>query len=345
MSERALRNGRKRILILNSYTLTDRRAEEQVRVRAFLAGLAERGWKVGRDVDVEILDSNDLAELERLLVASMAARPPDVIHAVGTPNAVLAAERAGRTPIVYYGAHPERAGAAACARENIRGVVLTLPFTSSYKRYRFVRKLVPAVRTVYVPFYAGTVFCPEAMREKHERFRRATQRSPWIPGGSELIGYRTLACLHEIVGLEYRELVYRDSSGLEQALTCVDPSRALLMAYNDTVYCPGAPRVLARFCREARMPFLWNNNPEATRIGAVAAIASCFEEAGQVCAGQAARILETGSTAGVESQVATRTFASLDLGRASELGLAPSEEVLAYFDEIITPAAPATAIH
>ena len=328
-----MRNAR-RVLILNSYTLTQRCAEEQVRVRYFIAGLAQSGYRRGENLEIEILDSNDLEELEAQLCLAL-ADPPDLIHAVGTPNAIVAAKWAGEIPIVYYGAHPEQVGTAECSGENLCGVTLTLPFTSDYKRYRFVRRFLPRVRRIYVPFYEGTVFCPPAMAEKHRRFRRAAIGSPWVPMDSELVGYRSLAGLNYIVGLDYRELVYRDAEDLRAALAAVEPEGALLMPYNDSVYCRDAPGLLCRFAIEARLPLIWNNNPEATRIGALAAIAGCFKEAGLVCGGQAAQILDTGNIVDVEPRTSTKSYASLHLGRVDELGLDLDDEVFSYFDELI----------
>lgn len=328
----------KRVLILNSYTLTGRPALEQLRLRSFLSGLADRGYRLGVNIEIEVLDSNDLAELEDRLVAALRCRP-DLIHAVGTPNALLAAKWSGDVPIVYYGAHPEQVAAAECSSPKMRGVKLTLPFTSNYKNYRFLRKLLPEARCVYVPFFEHTVFCTEPIRQKHRQFRRGARGSPWVPMDSEFIGYRSLAALNDIIGLEYKELVYWDAQDLEAALQTVDPRGAVLMPYNDSVYCAGVPHMLTRFGVEAGVPLIWNNNPEATHIGALAAICGCFEEAGRICGWQAAHVLDSGSTSGVESQTSTRTWASLNLERAAELNLNPSDEVLSYFQELI----PATA--
>jgi len=186
-----------------------------------------------------------------------------------------------------------------------------------------------------VPFYENTVFCPAAMKERHRGFRREQPGSPWIAGDSPWIGYRSLAGLHYIVGLEYRELVYRDLADLEAALAHIDPQDALVMPYNDSVYCAGAPELLTGWARTAGLPLIWNNNPEATRIGAMAAIAGCFQEAGSICAEQVAHILRGGTPADIESVTSSRSFASLDLARAAELGLKLDERVLPYFDEIL----------
>lgn len=323
-----------RVLILNSYTLTGRRPEEQVRIRSFLEGMASGGFRAGEDVEVEILDSNDLGELAELLRAAR-ARPADVIHAVGTPNAILAAEQSGDVPIVYYGAHPEGAGREDCCRRNLCGLSLALPFTAHYKSFRFLRKLVPEAARIWVPFFAGTVFCSPAMRDKHRRFRAADGGSRWVPMGSKHIGYNSLAGLCDVIGLDYRELVYEDAADLAAGLGEVDLQRSVLMSYNDNVYCAGVPALLAAFSRDTGVPLVWNNNPEATQIGALAAFAGCLREAGRITGAMAARLLAGATPAELGHANATRSFASLNLRRAGELGFAYSPGVLSRFDEIL----------
>lgn len=324
----------KRVLILNSYTLTTKPPEQQVRVRYFMKGLAEGGYRLGENLNVDIVDSNELQVIESRLTEAL-DNPPDLIHAVGTPNAILALKQAGDLPIVYYGAHPEQVGESDCARDNLCGVILTLPFTANYKNFRFLRKFLPQIKRVYVPFYEGTVFCPPAMRDKHRRFRSTTQGSPWIPMDSELIGYRSLAGLCDIIGLDYRELVFPDALDLSKALSAIEPEDALLMSYNDNAYCRDAARVMTDFSVESRMPLIWNNNAEATQIGALAAVAGCFKEAGRVTGQKAAQILDGIPPQQVGSQTSSKQYSSLNLQRARELGLSFGDDVLAYFDEKI----------
>lgn len=325
----------KRILVLNSYTLTPRRAEQQVRIRAFLEGLEQGGYRPGQDVEVDIIDSNSLPELEALTREAL-CRPVSVIHAVGTPNAIVATHCGGNTPIVYYGAHPEGAGEAICRRAGVVGVVLTLPFTQNYKRFRLIRKLFPNVKRVWVPFYQETVFCQPDMNAMHNAHRNGNSASPWLDGNCSTVGYPSLAGLCYIIGLEYREFVYRDCQDLLSGLEYINASDGLLMPYNDSVYCAGAPSTLADFALVHRIPLFWNNNTEATRIGAVAAISGCFREAGVETGRMAASILDGIAPQRVQSLTSSKTYGSLNLDRAHALGLDPAPEVVAQFDEIIS---------
>lgn len=329
----------KRVLVLNSYTLTSRRAEELVRIRSFFEGLEQGGYRRGDNVEVCVVDSNSLQELETQ-TREAARGPLDVIHAVGTPNAIVAAQCGGGVPVVYYGAHPEGAGEAACREAGAVGMVLTLPFTQNYKHFRFIRKLFPDLKRVWVPFYEGTVFCRPEMRARH-RLHRGNGKSPdgpWIPGDSPLVGYRSLAGLCYILGVEYREFVYRDRDDLLWGLDFVGRGecRDLLMPYNDSVYCEGAPAALGRFSVEQGVPLFWNNNTEATHIGAVAAISGCFREAGVATGKMAAAILDGASPRDVSPLTSSKTYGSLNVVRARALGLEPAPEVVARFDEVIS---------
>lgn len=326
----------KRVLVLNSYTLTSRCAEDQVRIRSFFDGLELGGYRAGDNAEVDIVDSNSLSELETQ-TRKATKRGLDVIHAVGTPNAIVAAECGDGVPVVYYGAHPEGAGEAACRRAGVSGMVLTLPFTQNYKHFRFIRKLFPELKRVWVPFYEGTVFCQPDMKSIHHVYRRSG-KSPWISGSDQLIGYRSLANLCYIIGVEYREFVYRDREDLLWGLARIDGSGGtdVLMPYNDSVYCEGAPAALVAFSVERKIPLFWNNNTEATQIGAVAAISGCFREAGVETGKITAAILNGANPRSVGLLTSSKTYSSLNITRARALGLEPPADVVACFDEVIT---------
>ena len=87
----------KRILVLNSYSLTGQPPGESVRICSFLEGLERGGYRPGRDVEVDIVDSNNLSELEEQTREAV-QRPIDLIHAVGTPNAIVATRCGGGVP-------------------------------------------------------------------------------------------------------------------------------------------------------------------------------------------------------------------------------------------------------
>lgn len=324
----------KRIIILHSYSLGDRDPYDFVRVKSFLKGLEEEGYRKDENFIIDMIDSNDLYFLKSQLDARK-KDPIDLIHAVGTPNAAIATEFSHRIPIVYYGAHPEDVGKKECRRGNICGMVLTLPFTASYKNFRFVRKLLPSVRNIYVPFYQGTIFCHPEMKEKYQAYRRNNGEPGWVEADSDYIGYKALAGLCYIIGLNYHEYLYRDIAELRRMLSLIQPEESMIMPYNDSVYCSQAPRHLCTMSNELNVPLLWNNNPEATRIGALAAVAGCFEEAGTETGRMAGRVLNGETPAQIGFKVSTRSYASINLNVANDMGIDFPGNVLDYFNEIL----------
>src|SRR5262247_480973 len=77
--------------------------EGQARVAAFLQGLQEAGWAVGRNVRIDIRWGADEADRIRRDAAELVALAPDVIFTMTFP-AVVALQQATRTvPIVFAG--------------------------------------------------------------------------------------------------------------------------------------------------------------------------------------------------------------------------------------------------
>ncbi len=324
----------KRIIILNSYTLTDKEPDNQVRIKYFYKGLEDEGYIRGRNYQVEIIDSNSMNLLEWAL-KEKAKEKIDLIHAVGTPNAIIAARFTKDIPIVYYGAHPEGVGESECRYPNVCGLVLTLPFTYNYKSFRFLRKLLPNVKSIYVPFYEGTIFCPEIMAQKHRAFRTINNSINWMQMDCEYIGYKSLSGLCYIIGLNYFEFVYKDANDLTDILAKIESEDSLLMPYNDSVYCENAPELLIEASHRYGVPLLWNNNPEASQIGALAAIAGCFKEAGSKTGKIAGRILNGADPSDIGTSVANKSYGSINLNTAQKFNLQFPDEVLSYFDEVL----------
>lgn len=327
----------KKIVIINSYRLTNEVSlNDLVRIRSFFHGLSEEGYTKDKDYRVNIIDSNDLNEIESLLADIIETEAPDLIHAIGTPNAAIAGKLTKNIPIVYYGAHPQDSGKKECRQENICGMVLSLPFTSSYKKFRFIRKLFPKVKNIYVPYYEGTIFCHNDLKEKHNKLRKINNGSRWADMNSDFIGYNALSGLCYIIGLNYFEHVYKNTDELRNALEMINPHEAALMPYNDTVYCKDAAETLMEISLAKKIPLLWNNNPQATRIGGVAAIAACFNETGLFMGNSAGKIFKGLSPSDIGYVNAKDSYASINISNAKKMGLEFTENILQYFDEIRT---------
>src|SRR5262245_65572989 len=88
--------------------------EGQRRVAAFLQGLQEAGWAVGRNVDIEMRWAGGNADLFRRYAIEIIALTPDVILASGTPS-VVAVQQATRTVPTVFVLVPDAVGTGIVA--------------------------------------------------------------------------------------------------------------------------------------------------------------------------------------------------------------------------------------
>jgi ABC-type uncharacterized transport system substrate-binding protein len=356
------RDGLPRVAVLNSYNLPGRRGADSLRVRGFLAALADAGLLPGRDFAYELIDINERPAMDAA-IRRLVAGGVDLIHAFGTPNAVTALGETATVPIVYCGAHPEGIGEATLAAPNVTGCIFTLPLTSSYKGFRLVRRLLPRVRTVWTAFFEGTLFVQPAMRELHRsagsaasaagsaapagsvraslaaRPERATRagrggagRRVWLTGGSGPVGFESLAGLAAIIGLGYRELVFSDPAELSAALEEIDPATGLFMNYTELLHCPGAFEVVVERTAALGIPAIFNNSAQAAAAGLLAGVAADWAKAGRQGGETAARILRGTPPAAIPRTIHPDRVAWINLDTACRLGLDPDPEVLASFD-------------
>ncbi|HEX9944970.1 MAG TPA: ABC transporter substrate binding protein [Thermoanaerobaculia bacterium] len=325
----------RRIAVLNSYNLPGVAGRDTLRVRTFLEGLAAAGWREGSDFELVLVDEEDRPRMEGE-ARRLAADGVDLFHAIGTPNAVAAARASATIPVVYYGAHPEGVADEVCGAPNVTGRIFALPFTASYKNFRFVRRFLPRVRTVWTPFFEGTVFVRPEMRELHRAARDRAGRRVWLSGSAGPVGFRTLAGLAYIVGVEYRELVYADAEELERALAEADPADGMLMPYNESFHCPGAVDTVLRVSRERGLPVIWNNNAQIAACGVLAGIGADWALLGRQSGEAAARILDGTPPAALPRTPHPNQVGWLNLDVAQRLGLDFDDEVLSYFERRIT---------
>lgn len=322
-----------KIGLLNSYLYHDDRPLESIRIQSFLAGLAARGLTPGVDVVIQMVHTNSQEEIKDQINIWL-EDGVDVIHAIGTPNAALARQATNTIPIVYYGAHPQGVGREECSGWNVCGLELLLPLSFSYKKFRILRKLVPYAKKIYVPFYENVIFCYPEMRRRYREWQKIHGPS-WIPQDSGHIGYRGLAGLAEIIGLDYFEFFLTDNMDIEKMLDSLDLQSGLLMVYNDLFYCKDAPERLLRGAWERRIPVIWNNNADMASHGALAGIAGCFEEAADVSADMCIRILQGQSPGQIGLVQAHKGFAAYNMEAAERFNLEPDANLLASFQQVV----------
>ena len=91
----------RRIGIITNLPADD--AEGQARIAAFLQGLQERGWAVGRNVRIDTRWGAGDAESIRRDTMGLIALAPDVIFANTTPIIVALQQATRNVPIVFAG--------------------------------------------------------------------------------------------------------------------------------------------------------------------------------------------------------------------------------------------------
>jgi ABC-type uncharacterized transport system substrate-binding protein len=324
----------KKIGVLNSYSFPRYPGRQTRRVQGFLEGLESRGWREGRDFELRLVDSESQDEAETW-ARRFVDEGVDLIHCFGTGNTLPAIQATTEIPIVYYGSHPEGLGRDACSVPNVTGEELQIPFTSNYKKFRFLRRLLPGVRVVWVPFYERTMFVPEDMRRLY-REAHAAGGPVWFTGEAPRLCFRSIAGLAYVIGVEYRETVYSDTPQLVRALEEVDPRDGVLMPYNEPFTSPGAPDAILRFCLERDVPIVWNNNPQVAALGGLCGIGADFAAMGREAGRRAAAILDGTKPWELPRGHHTDQIAWLNVDTARRLGLDPSPELLAHFDRHVT---------
>ena len=89
----------RRIGVLSSQAAND--PEGQARLAAFLQGLQELGWSVGRNLRIDVRWFEGNADDTRKYAAELVALAPDVIQSNGTPAATMLLQATRTVPIVF----------------------------------------------------------------------------------------------------------------------------------------------------------------------------------------------------------------------------------------------------
>src|SRR5262249_17154656 len=140
----------RRIGVLMNLAADD--VEGQQRLAAFLQGLQEAGWQVGRNVRIDIRSTGDI-ELNSKYAMELLALAPDVFLAAGAPT-VRALQKATRTvPIVFTSsADPVGAGLVASLGRpsgNATGFS-SFEYSIGGKWLEFLKQIAPTVTRVAV---------------------------------------------------------------------------------------------------------------------------------------------------------------------------------------------------
>jgi ABC-type uncharacterized transport system substrate-binding protein len=287
-------------------------AEGQARNAAFLQGLQELGWTVGRNVRIEYRWGAGDAELFRRYASELVALAPDVILAVGAAVVPSLLQATRTVPIVFTGT-PDPVGAGfveSLARPggNVTGFTPFLEFGISAKWLELLKEIAPHVT------------------------RAAVIRDPAIAAGVGQLG--AIQSVAPSLGMELRPLGVRDAGEIERTITAFahSPNGGLIVTGSTLVVVHRnlIVTLAARHRLPAVYPFLY-----FAAAGGLLSYGPANIEEYRLAAGYVDRILKGEKPADLPVQAPTKYELVINLKTARALGLDIPTTVLARADEVI----------
>jgi len=299
----------RRVGVLMNLTPDD--AEGQARLAAFLQGLQEAGWAVGRNVRIDLRWGGGDAESFRKQAAELVALSPDVVFASGIPAATPLLQATRTVPIVFAQVvDPVGAGlVASLARPGGNATGFTSPeYGFAGKWVELIKEIAPGVTRVAV-------------------LRDATSSS-----GIGYLGAVRLAT--SSFGMELTPIGITDAGEIERGVT------AFARASNGALIVTG--NTLTMVHRELIITLAARH-----RLPAVYALPLFANDGGLICygpdsidpyrraAGYVDRILKGEKPADLPVQQPTKFELIINLRTAKALGLDLPPTLLARADEVI----------
>jgi len=285
--------------------------EEQVRVAAFLQGLQQLGWSVGRNVQIDYRFGAGDPDRIRKYAAELVALAPDVILATGGPT-VGALQKSSRTvPILFVGAIDPVAGGwvASLARPGGNATGFTsFEFSMSGKWLELLKQIAPQVRRV------------------------AFIRDPTTPAGSGQFG--AIQTASSSFGVELSPIDVREVAEIERAVTAFarEPNSGLIVGSTSlaVMHRELIITLAARHRLPAVYPFRFY-----VKAGGLISYGPDQVDPYRRAAGYADRILRGEKPADLPVETPTKYELAINLKAAKALGLDVPQTLLVAADEVI----------
>jgi putative tryptophan/tyrosine transport system substrate-binding protein len=299
----------RRIGVLMNLTADD--PESSARITAFAQGLAELGWTVGRNVQIEYRYFAGDADSARRYAAELVAFAPDVILAQGSQPVALLQQLTRTIPIVFANANdPVGNGLVdSLARPggNTTGF-MTVEFSMAGKWLEMLKQIAPSVTRVAV-------------------LRDATQ-------GGGTSQFAVIQAMAPSLRVEVNPVNVRDAGQIERDLNAfargvndglMVTTSTLAQIYRD---------LIIRLAAQHRLPAVYPYRYFVTRGGL---ISFGHDQTGQyrLAAGYVDRILKGEKPADLPVQAPTKFEMVINLKTAKSLGLTVPPGLLAAADEVI----------
>jgi putative tryptophan/tyrosine transport system substrate-binding protein len=286
-------------------------AEGQARNAAFLQGLQELGWTVGRNVRIEYRWGAGDAELFRRHASELVALAPDVILASGGAVVPSLLQATRTVPIVFTGT-PDPVGAGfveSLARPGGNATGFTnYEYGISGKWLELLKEIAP-----------GTT-------------RAAVIRDPAIAAGVGLWG--ALQTAAPSLGVELRPLGVRDAGEIERAITAFarSPNGGLIVT-GSTLASVHRDLIVTLAARH-RLPTVYFARYFVVGGGLISYGPGLIDQY-RDAAGYVDRILKGEKPADLPVQAPTKYELLINVKTAKALGLTVPDTLLARADEVI----------
>jgi putative ABC transport system substrate-binding protein len=286
-------------------------AEGQARNAAFLQGLQELGWTVGRNVRIEYRWGAGDAELFRRHASELVALAPDVILAGGGAVVPSLLQATRTVPIVFTGT-PDPVGAGfveSLARPGGNATGFTIfEYGTSGKWLELLKEIAPHVT------------------------RAAVIRDPAIAAGVGQLG--AIQFVAPSLGVELRPLGVRDAGEIERVVTAFARSSNGGLIVTGSALAVVHRELITTLAARYRLPAVYPSRSFVT-VGGLISYGPDSIDPYRQAAGYVDRILKGEKPADLPVQAPTKYELVINLKTAKALGLDVPPTLLARADEVI----------
>jgi putative tryptophan/tyrosine transport system substrate-binding protein len=286
-------------------------ADGQSRLAAFLQGLQEAGWAVGRNVNVDVRWAAGEADRYRRYATEIVALTPDVILTSATPS-IWAMQQATRTVPIVFVLVPDAVGTGIVDSLSRPGGNTT-GFTSpelgmSIKWLELLKEIVPKVT------------------------RAAVLRDPVNPAGIGQFG--AIQGAGSSFGVEINPIGVGNAEEIERGITAFarEPNGGLIVLALPTTVIHR--NLIIKLAAQHRLPAVYNARFWVAEGGLVSYGPDILDRY-RSAAGYVDRILRGAKPADLPVQAPTKYKLVINLKTAKALGLEIPPTLLARADEVI----------
>jgi putative ABC transport system substrate-binding protein len=300
-------SGMRRVGILMPLTADD--PYDQARLAAFLQGLQEAGWSVGRNLRIDTRWGGNFDRIRRSAM-ELVALAPDVILTIGT-NSAIALQQASQTVPVVFTAVTDPVGGGLVESLSRPGGNMTgfamIGFVTGAKWLELLKEIAPGVRRAAI-------------------FRDTS------PAGVGTFG--AIQAVAPSLGLDASPVGAQDAGDIERAITAFTRSAngGLIVVPNNTTIVHR--KLIIALAAKLHLPAVYGYRLFVTEGGLICYGPDIVDQCRRA-ASYADRILKGEQAANLPVQEPTKFELVINLKTAKALGLEVPPTLLARADEVI----------